>query len=360
MAPPPPEQRLEVARPRRGRRVLSEHDFRSRVESERARVRRYGNESTLVVFSVPARLDAERFAEGILHALRGADSAGWASRRELGVLFSGTAGAKAERAVERLRDRAGYDDIRTVSYRSMPIEPTAEFFRPKEPLRRESRRPVAPRPSSGARVVCDGRGPAVLLSRELPPSKRAFDILAAGTGLLVLSPLLLAIALVIKLTSRGPILFRQRRTGRTFRRFTMYKFRTMREGVDRSHLKNEMSGPLFKMDHDPRCTPFGRFLRKTSLDELPQLWNVLRGDMTLIGPRALSPLPDQYEPWQLRRFDVTPGIACRWQAFDREKSDFDAWMRSDLRYVDEGESFWRDAKVLARTVLRVISCAGSR
>ena len=126
-----------------------------------------------------------------------------------------------------------------------------------------------------------------------------------------------------------------------------------------AHL-NEMKGPLFKSDRDPRVTPLGRFLRKFSLDELPQLVNVLEGSMTLIGPRALSPEPDAYEPWQLRRFLVRPGLACYWQASRRAEVDFDEWMRSDLAYVDRGYSLIEDCRLLARIVVAVVKGAGAR
>ena len=138
----------------------------------------------------------------------------------------------------------------------------------------------------------------------------------------------------------------------------------MRSGSERglSTLQaiNQMSGPLFKTDADPRVTPLGRLLRRTSLDELPQLLNVLRGDMTLLGPRALSPPPSAYEPWQLRRFTVTPGVACEWQATQRARTDFEAWMRSDLRYVAAGPTLLGDLRLLARTLIAVLTCAGAR
>jgi lipopolysaccharide/colanic/teichoic acid biosynthesis glycosyltransferase len=172
------------------------------------------------------------------------------------------------------------------------------------------------------------------------------------------------IALGVKLTSRGPVLYRQWRTGRLFERFQLYKFRTMRPHSERrlgelQHL-NQMSGPLFKSDNDPRVNRFGKLLRKTSLDELPQLFNVLRGDMTLIGPRALSPRPSEYEPWQLRRFDLTPGIACSWQAFRRGETSFDDWMRSDLAYVARPHGPLEDLRLLFLTAFAVLRCAGGR
>ena len=181
-------------------------------------------------------------------------------------------------------------------------------------------------------------------------------------GLLLFSPLILAIAIAIKLTSKGPIFFVQERTGQNLSRFKMYKFRTMVDGADKQLDKirdlNEMSGPLIKMEKDPRLTPIGGLLRKTSLDELPQLINILKADMTIVGPRALSPLPSQYENWQLRRFYVKSGLTCTWQAERRGEMDFTKWMRCDLKYMDRS-SFWMDIRVIVKTILRVISLRGA-
>lgn len=200
-------------------------------------------------------------------------------------------------------------------------------------------------------------------ARNMPFGKRAADIVGAILSLICLSPLMLAMAIAIKLTSKGPIFFIQERTGQNLRRFRMYKFRTMEDGahekLDEVRYLNVMNGPLTKMDCDPRLAKIGRFMRKTSLDELPQLFNVLKGDMTIIGPRALSPLPSEYESWQRRRFTVKPGLACTWQAEMREGTDFVEWMRSDLSYVDKA-SFWKDLRLLFKTLWIVVTCRGGR
>ncbi len=208
------------------------------------------------------------------------------------------------------------------------------------------------------------RGVSALLCRALPRWKRVLDVCLASAGLVLLLPVMLVIALAILALHGGPVIYRQWRTGQGFRRFRIYKFRTMRRGsgrgwADLQHL-NEMDGPLFKASDDPRVLRLGRLLRKSSLDELPQLWNVIKGDMTLIGPRALSPEPGEYETWQLRRFDLRPGIACSWQAERRSDTDFEEWMRSDLRYVDQGSSFAGDLRLLLTTVRGVIRWVGSR
>jgi exopolysaccharide biosynthesis polyprenyl glycosylphosphotransferase len=194
-------------------------------------------------------------------------------------------------------------------------------------------------------------------------AKRAIDVSVALLLMLLAMPVVAAIAVLIKLTSGGQVLYRQTRCGLNGRRFTLYKFRTMVEGAeDRQeelrHL-NEMNGPVFKLERDPRVTRFGRFLRKFSLDELPQLWNVLRGDMSMVGPRP--PIPDevaQYERWQRRRLSMKPGLTCLWQVSGRNQIDFDRWMELDLEYIDSW-SPWLDLKILAKTVPAVLTGRGA-
>jgi len=194
--------------------------------------------------------------------------------------------------------------------------------------------------------------------------KRLFDVLVASFALLLLSPVLIAAAVAIKLTSPGPILFLQERVGLNKRRFKIYKFRTMVPNAERLmaelEKRNEASGPVFKMKNDPRITPVGKFLRRSSIDELPQLLNVLAGDMSLVGPRPL-PVRDYEgfnEDWQRRRFSVKPGITCLWQVNGRSGISFDQWMLLDLQYMDEW-SLWLDMKILAKTVPAVLRGAGA-
>jgi exopolysaccharide biosynthesis polyprenyl glycosylphosphotransferase len=169
--------------------------------------------------------------------------------------------------------------------------------------------------------------------------KRVFDILASGVALVVLSPLLLTAAIAIRLTSKGPILFRQERVGLHGRKFHMLKFRSMVANAEelkaRLLMQNEQSGPVFKMTRDPRVTSVGRFIRKYSIDELPQLVNILRGDMSVVGPRPpLGSEVAKYEGWQYRRLSVRPGLTCVWQVSGRNNISFDDWMLLDMRYID--------------------------
>ncbi len=194
--------------------------------------------------------------------------------------------------------------------------------------------------------------------------KRALDLFGAAAGLLVLAPLLLGIALAIKLTSPGPVLFAQERYGQNKRRFRMFKFRTMVVDAEAllPHLehRNEAVGPIFKIRDDPRVTAVGRWLRRTSLDELPQLWNVLMGEMSLVGPRPMAvrdvKLFDQ--AWFMRRFSAPPGMTGLWQVSGRSDLGFDDWVTLDLKYIDEW-SLALDLRILARTVPTVIACAGA-
>lgn len=194
--------------------------------------------------------------------------------------------------------------------------------------------------------------------------KRVMDVTFSLGLIVLLSPLLLLIALALKLSSPGPTLFTQDRVGYNKRRFRLYKFRTMVQDAEKLQAEletmNEAAGPVFKIRNDPRITRLGKILRKTSLDELPQLFNVLKGDMSLVGPRPL-PLRD-YEgfdkDWQRRRFSVRPGITCLWQVSGRSGISFDEWMQLDIQYIDQW-SLWLDIKILAKTIPAVLRGEGA-
>lgn len=202
-------------------------------------------------------------------------------------------------------------------------------------------------------------------SRIARTSKRVLDVTGALLGLLLLSPLFLVCALAVKLTSRGSALFVQTRCGLGGVPFKFYKFRTMVEDAedrkaDLAHL-NEMTGPVFKIRRDPRITKVGAFLRKSSLDELPQLWNVLRGDMSLVGPRPPTPGEvEQYSTRQAQRLSVMPGITGLWQVSGRSDiADFERWIDLDLEYARRW-TFWMDLRILLKTALVVILARGAQ
>jgi exopolysaccharide biosynthesis polyprenyl glycosylphosphotransferase len=189
------------------------------------------------------------------------------------------------------------------------------------------------------------------------------DVVVALGGLVVLSPILALAALAVKLQDGGPVFFVQERSGLYGRPFPMLKFRSMVIDAEAQKAKleaqNEMSGPVFKMKADPRITRVGAFLRKSSIDELPQIWNVLRGEMSIVGPRP--PLPAEvarYERWQMRRLSMRPGLTCIWQVSGRNKVDFDNWMRLDLEYIDSW-SLFLDIKLILLTFPVVLTGRGA-
>ena len=194
--------------------------------------------------------------------------------------------------------------------------------------------------------------------------KRTLDFCLALVALIAVSPIMLLAAALIKITSPGPVFFKQMRIGRNKRKFTIFKFRSMAVDAEAKmrqleHL-NEVSGPVFKIKQDPRITPVGKFLRKTSIDELPQLFNVLKGDMSLVGPRPL-PVRDYEgfsEDWHRRRFSVRPGITCLWQVNGRSSIPFEKWMEMDMQYIDKW-SLWLDLKILAQTIPAVLKGFGA-
>jgi lipopolysaccharide/colanic/teichoic acid biosynthesis glycosyltransferase len=219
--------------------------------------------------------------------------------------------------------------------------------------------------------------PAAPTAKPGYPAKRALDVVGSVIALALLSPLFLVVATLIKLTSPGPVIFRQQRIGQGGVPFTFYKFRSMRVGNDdRVHREyvaslidgqptssGEVAGKAgqFKMKADPRVTPIGRFIRKTSIDEIPQFWNVLKGDMSLVGPRPPVPYEaDRYKAWHRRRiFDLKPGLTGIWQVEGRSKVSFDDMVRMDLRYLRES-SLSFDLQILLKTVRVVVFCEGAQ
>jgi lipopolysaccharide/colanic/teichoic acid biosynthesis glycosyltransferase len=305
--------------------------------------------------------------EAIAAATRETDVVGWCKRGvAVGVIMpemqvSSAAAARAieHRVASELARRvdpetaAGFSIRAHVHAESKPAG--EEGLRPLEALPPEFRRRGA------RRTIHDA-------------SKRALDVMASLTLIVALSPLLLLIAALVKFRSRGPIFFRQVRVGQMMKPFTMLKFRTMR--VDADHALHQefvtnliksagasdgsANNGLFKMTNDPRVTPVGQVLRRTSLDELPQLWNVLRGEMSLVGPRPpLHYEVQQYQSWHRRRvMEAKPGLTGLWQVAGRSRTTFDEMVRLDLRYA-RTRSFWTDLKILLATPLAVISGKGA-
>jgi exopolysaccharide biosynthesis polyprenyl glycosylphosphotransferase len=224
-------------------------------------------------------------------------------------------------------------------------------------------------PHVNSRVYLDNLGTAPLLTFAAAPhdeirllAKRLTDIVLAAAALLLLAPFMLLIAILVRLTSPGPAIFRQQRCGLNGRRFTFYKFRSMVRDAERmkaalEHLNQKSTA--FKIRDDPRLTAVGRQLRKFSIDEWPQLWNVLKGDMSLVGPRPAVPDEvDRYQRWQRRRLRMRPGLTCIWATRGRDSLDFDTWMKMDMQYIDNW-SLALDWKIILRTIPRVVTGKGA-
>lgn len=338
--------------------LVAPAEFARLLNRERARSDRTGEEFSLLVYSPRDDGDATASLACLASILRGrlrlTDDAGWIGDRQIGVLLPMTPGAGAWTVADAV-------------VRSFPTDitpPNCDVFTyPSHWLTDDGPNGKdigSPLPHSPAEKPVHAMEP--LFMKRTPGWKRAIDVTGALLGLVLLSPLLIAIGLAVKLTSRGPVFFRQNRTGQGGRRFTIYKFRSMVADAEASQAAllamNEQDGPAFKIRKDPRITPLGRLLRKTSLDELPQLWNVLVGHMSLVGPR---PLPCSQaaacEQWHHRRLDVAPGLTCIWQVKGRSRVTFAEWIRMDLRYVT-ARSLALDLKLLVQTVPAVLAGSG--
>ncbi|WP_394886704.1 sugar transferase [Clostridium butyricum] len=183
--------------------------------------------------------------------------------------------------------------------------------------------------------------------------KRLMDIICSMSALIVLAPILIVVAILIKIESKGPVIFSQERVGINNKKFKMYKFRSMvvnaEDMKEKLEKQNERKGPMFKIKNDPRITTIGRFIRKTSIDELPQLINILKGEMSIVGPRPSLPKEViQFEPWMLERLKVKPGLTCYWQVQGRDHIEFEDWMRLDVKYVND-RNFLLDIKLIFKT-----------
>ncbi|HOL96082.1 MAG TPA: sugar transferase [bacterium] len=373
-------------------------EIRRILDQERHRSDRNGHALSLLVFPFEDTEDALgkhcHFLHLLLRRVRCYDVAGWYDHSHIVVILPYTSAQGARKVAEDLAQQMApvYDPLPYTVYSypedwldshhipssqeraglesaaknrlTGPVVPADSVFSPgKRQNGAGSPSFFIPLPMQRRMNMKPAADPSDLFVERLPVWKRGVDVVCALAALVVLSPILVAVAAAVKWTSPGPVFFVQERTGHNCRRFKMYKFRTMVDGaqgmLDKVWHLNEMNGPLIKIEKDPRLTPIGYWLRKTSLDELPQLVNVLKGDMTLIGPRALSPLPSQYQRWQLYRFKVVPGLACAWQAERRGDVDFNEWMRSDVKYV-RNISLWNDFRLLVRTFLGVVLCRGGR
>ncbi len=338
------------------RRFYPADRFREAIERERARADRWERPLALLSLGVADSREGEATLQQVARILAGrmrlTDEAGWLDSRHLGVLMPNTPGWGAWTLA---------DEICLEFPDSVPLPQCKVYCYPSEWFLGDGNELGDRENAPAAEGTTEAMEP--FFFQRLPRWKRAIDVLVSSLFLLVHAPLLLVLAVVVRLTSRGPVLFRQTRVGLGGRHFTLYKFRTMVENAEQLkehlHSRNEQDGPVFKIRNDPRITWVGRFLRKFSLDEFPQMWNVLKGDMSLVGPRPpLHAEVAQYAVWQRRRLDVTPGLTCFWQVRGRSKISFTQWMRLDLNYIAQ-RSPWCDAKLLMETVPALVTGKGA-
>jgi lipopolysaccharide/colanic/teichoic acid biosynthesis glycosyltransferase len=355
----------------RVRGLLSAIQFGRVLVRERARSDRTGDRFCLLTFSPREGESGAELARPLANVLRErlrtTDEAGWLDQQRIGVMLPATSPRGAWLVAEdicKLLTISPPPSCRVYSYpaESSQLDESIPSNRRGMLGAGKSQSHVDWQDSLGAHRPVEPL--ESLFVRAMPAWKRTIDIFGSVFGLLLLSPLFLLIAALIKLISPGPIFFRQWRSGRGGRPFRMYKFRSMvtdaESRKDELMALNEQDGPAFKITGDPRITRLGRFLRDTSIDELPQLWNVLKGDMSLVGPR---PLPCDETAncldWQRRRLDVTPGLTCIWQVRGRSQVTFNEWVRMDVEYVQR-RSLWCDVKILLATVPAVIARRGAK
>ncbi len=367
--------------------LLPEDEFHRLLDRERARADRASTAFSLVILDgTGAPGTTVQAALAILKERRRlTDDVGWFGSGAVGVLLpeTGTAGAQTYLDNIHARLTEGGCDLPTqlFTYRGNSVEGAG----PRGPghgdrrRRTQSELPAVPQATDVAARSMEPLPSGAVASKTplaapqdltpfflkpLPGWKRMMDVAGSTVLLLLLSPLFAMVALAVRVTSRGPIIFRQQRAGMGGAPFTFYKFRTMFDGADAQkealRAQNEVSGPVFKMKRDPRITPIGRILRRTSLDELPQLFNVLKGDMSLVGPRppTLDEVP-KYASWHRQRLDLIGGITGLWQVSGRTEVPFEEWMRMDIRY-SRGRSMKLDFAILFKTMWAVVSGRGAQ
>jgi lipopolysaccharide/colanic/teichoic acid biosynthesis glycosyltransferase len=327
--------------------LRSNAEFRALVEYQRELADRHDSVFSIITFDLKLAPSRNRTAEprllDVLHSrLRATDAIGRIDHRFIAVLLPHTSHVGAEVVVRDLvlnSTDAVRRDMASVSTFPDDWTDAGEDWRPpSDPVRK-------------------------LIYKDRPLWKRGLDTLGALFALVLLSPIMLLTALAVRATSRGPVLYRQKRAGLGGMPFDFYKFRTMSEDADARKLalmcRNERKGPVFKIKDDPRITPVGRILRRWSIDELPQLFNVFTGDMSLVGPR---PIPmaevERHSRWHRRRLDAMPGITGLWQVEARDDPDYDNWVRLDVAYLRR-RCLLLDLRILLRTIPAVVSGRGA-
>ena len=369
---PTPVSRPEPAAPahRRLHELYFPKPLSAVIRRERARADRQKGQFCVVMFRLtPAggRIAMLRLARVVMNQVRTTDEVGCFDRHTVCAILPDTTPAGASILIRRTREtcyqRGLVCEAVLYAYPTDMDNGDGPPAVPHTPTHTGDGLRIA---DASARTVLDIEPLPMetLLTRRPSRLKRAVDVIVAGTAIAFASPVILGIAAAIRFTDHGPIIFRQNRTGLGGRPFQIYKFRTMCVGADKMkaqlRVHSEQDGPAFKMTRDPRVTKIGNLLRKTSLDELPQLFNVLKGDMSLVGPRPL-PVDEQAacDPWHRARLDVRPGLTCIWQVKGRSRVSFDDWMRMDLSYTRR-DRIVDDIKLILQTVPAVLLRRGAK
>ena len=370
------------------------------IRRERARADRQKGQFSLVMFRlIPARgrFATLRLSRIVLNEVRSTDEVGQYDRFTVCAILPDTAPDGAWKLIERVRDNSAkknmtvepvlytyptswFDDQNKNGHDKNGHDKNGSDHNGSSSTDTSERMRLVPTSSDNGNGNGNGNGSAngsanrslqydtlpleTLLVRKPGVVKRVIDITAAGIVLLLASPVMAIVALLIKTGSDGPVIFKQWRSGMGGRPFQIYKFRTMCAGADamkaQLRAQSEQDGPAFKMTRDPRITAVGHFLRKTSLDELPQLLNVIKGDMSLVGPRPL-PIDEQAQcdQWHRSRLDVMPGLTCVWQVRGRSQVSFEEWMRMDLGYIRKYQVL-HDIKLMLQTIPAVLFRRGAK
>jgi lipopolysaccharide/colanic/teichoic acid biosynthesis glycosyltransferase len=363
-------------------------DFMPALERERSLSYRVGFTLSFIVFNLEDRYHnlvlRKELEEIVLQRVRAADIVGWLDHMRLGIVMPNTPGEGGKKLAESICQNithilpppaykvyiyptGGFPVWDDYSQSSKEQHDFAEVVSRDMPSRWVSNQSVHGEycliySHPTAKHVGLDRLNNIFI-RPIPRWKRTMDVVGAFIGIIVFLPLMLWTAVAIRLSSPGPVIFKQKRAGRGGKPFDLYKFRTMVVGADELKtflsIRNEQTGPVFKISDDPRVTRVGRFLRKYSIDELPQLMNVLQGDMTLVGPRppTLDEVP-RYDQWHYQRLEVTPGLSCIWQVSGRNEIAFEDWVRMDICYKN-ASSFRNDLKILLHTLPAVVSGRGA-
>ena len=352
--------------------IYSVADFDVIIAKEKARADRNSHLFSLVSFEIDpsdsSKDSVACFANYLMNRIRITDQMGWLDTDSIGVLLFNSSRVEAEKFIEKILLISPPNICYKYTISTYPAERTEHLHTEGvHPGTQENHHSM----DGSSSFSVHSRATSANISQKLHPVffhkvsvwKRLSDICLSLLALIVFSPLFLIIAITLKLTSKGPILYKQQRAGLGGVPFTMLKFRTMKAGAEemKSELQpfNERTGPVFKMGKDPRVTRIGKILRQWSLDELPNFINVLKGEMSLVGPRPPTfDEVERYHNWHNYRLEMRPGITCIWQVYARHEKSFDNWVRLDIKYRQE-QSFLLDLKLLALTLPAVLSRRGA-